>query len=98
MSVMRGSIHPLRAACRITLPCLTGGLMKLPLWVVDAFCTSTPFSGNPAAVCPLAEWQPDATLQGIAAQNNLSETAFLLSEPGGYRIRWFTPTIEVPLC
>ena len=72
--------------------------MKLPIWIVDAFCTRDPFSGNPAAVCPLERWLPDATLQGIAAQNNLSETAFLVSEREGYAIRWFTPTIEVPLC
>src|SRR5262245_55121258 len=72
--------------------------MKLPIWVVDAFCTRDAFSGNPAAVCPLEHWLPDATLQGIAAQNNLSETAFLLPESEGHAIRWFTPTIEVPLC
>ena len=72
--------------------------MKLPIWIVDAFCTSAPFSGNPAAVCPLDQWLPDSTMQAIAAQNNLSETAFLVPEGQGYRIRWFTPTIEVPLC
>jgi len=72
--------------------------VKLPLWIVDAFCTSTPFSGNPAAVCPLDQWLPDAAMQAIAAQNNLSETAFLVREREGYGIRWFTPTIEVPIC
>jgi PhzF family phenazine biosynthesis protein len=73
-------------------------MMKLPLWIVDAFCTSEPFSGNPAAVCPLDQWLSNPTMQAIAAQNNLSETAFLVPEGKGYRIRWFTPTIEVPLC
>jgi predicted PhzF superfamily epimerase YddE/YHI9 len=71
--------------------------VKLPIWIVDAFCTREPFSGNPAAVCPLDQWLPDATMQAIAAQNNLSETAFLVREGDGYRIRWFTPTTEVPL-
>jgi PhzF family phenazine biosynthesis protein len=73
--------------------------MKIPIWIVDAFCTSEPFSGNPAAVCILDRWLPDETMQAIGAQNNLSETAFLVrDEYDGYRIRWFTPTVEVTLC
>jgi PhzF family phenazine biosynthesis protein len=71
--------------------------MRIPLWQVDAF-TDRVFSGNPAAVCVLEDWLPDATLSAIAAENALSETAFLVQEPAGWRIRWFTPTIEVDLC
>lgn len=71
--------------------------MKLDLWQVDAF-TSTPLTGNPAAVVPLNAWLPDALMQAIAAENNLSETAFLVRESAGWRIRWFTPAIEVELC
>lgn len=70
----------------------------IPIYQIDAF-TSERFKGNPAAVCPLAQWLPDATLQAIAAENNLSETAFFV--PGGeedYELRWFTPAIEVDLC
>jgi len=55
--------------------------------------------GNPAAVCPLEEWLPDETLMAIAAENNLSETAFFVPEAGGgYHLRWFTPTVEVNCC
>lgn len=71
--------------------------MRIPLWQVDAF-TDRVFSGNPAAVCLLDAWLPDATLAAIAAENNLSETAFLVKEPEGWRIRWFTPAVEVDLC
>jgi PhzF family phenazine biosynthesis protein len=71
--------------------------MRLPLYQVDAF-TGDLFGGNPAAVCPLATWLPDATLQAIAAENNLSETAFFVREGNGYALRWFTPTVEVDLC
>lgn len=71
--------------------------MNVPLHQVDAF-TSRVFGGNPAAVCPLPEWIPDATLQAIAAENNLSETAFLVGGEGRYAIRWFTPVNEVDLC
>lgn len=71
--------------------------MKLTLFQIDAFAERV-FQGNPAAVCPLDEWLPDAVLQGIAGENNLSETAFIVKEGGGYRIRWFTPTVEVDLC
>lgn len=69
----------------------------LPLYVVDAFA-ERPFAGNPAAVVPLDTWLPDAVLQGIAAEHNLSETAFVVAEPAGLLLRWFTPTVEVALC
>ncbi|MCH6258280.1 PhzF family phenazine biosynthesis protein [Puniceicoccaceae bacterium K14] len=71
--------------------------MKLPIYQVDAFAEK-PFSGNPAAVCPLEEWLPDHTLQAIAEENNLSETAYYVKEGDSYRIRWFTPNKEVDLC
>jgi PhzF family phenazine biosynthesis protein len=71
--------------------------MRLPLYQVDAF-TDELFGGNPAAICPLERWLPDATMQAIAAENNLSETAFFVRDGGGYALRWFTPTIEVDLC
>ena len=71
--------------------------MKIPLYQVDAF-TSELFSGNPAAVCLLEEWIDDATLQSIAAENNLSETAFLVENDTGFDLRWFTPAVEVVLC
>jgi PhzF family phenazine biosynthesis protein len=70
----------------------------IALYQVDAFVTGEPFSGNPAAVCPLDFWLPDAGMQAIAAENNLSETAFFVPEGDGYRLRWFTPTTEVDLC
>jgi len=71
--------------------------MKLPLWQVDAFASQR-FAGNPAAVVPLSEWLPDATLLAIAAENNLAETAYFVPHGEDYAIRWFTPEIEVPLC
>ena len=71
--------------------------MKLPLYQVDAF-TSRVFAGNPAAVVPLEEWLDDGTLQAIAAENNLSETAYIVGGRGRYQIRWMTPTTEVDLC
>jgi PhzF family phenazine biosynthesis protein len=73
--------------------------MKLPFVQVDAFA-DRPFSGNPAAVIPLTEWLPDETLQAIAEENNLSETAFTIPASGDadYELRWFTPTTEVALC
>lgn len=70
---------------------------KIPIYQVDAF-SSKPFAGNPAAVCPLDHWLPDATLHAIAAENNLSETAFFVPEADGFRLRWFTPQVEVDLC
>ena len=71
--------------------------MDIDLYQVDAFA-SRPFEGNPAAVCPLEAWLPDGTLQAIALENNLSETAFFVPEGDGYAIRWFTPAAEVDLC
>lgn len=74
--------------------------MKLKLWQVDAFA-ERPFSGNPAAVVPLQSWLPDAQMQAIANENNLAETAFFVPHATGmdtYDLRWFTPTVEVPLC
>src|SRR5271157_3078083 len=71
--------------------------MRIPLYQVDAF-TGRLFGGNPAAVCPLAEWLPEATMQSIAAENNLAETAFFVAQGEGYLLRWFTPTVEVDLC
>jgi PhzF family phenazine biosynthesis protein len=71
--------------------------MRIPLYQIDAF-TSRLFGGNPAAVCPLTEWLPEATMQAIAAENNLAETAFFVPQGNGYLLRWFTPTVEVELC
>src|SRR5271165_725587 len=74
--------------------------MKMPplrYSVVDAF-TDRPFAGNPAAVVPLPAWPDDAWLQNVAMEMNLSETAFLVKEGGDYRLRWFTPRVEVALC
>jgi predicted PhzF superfamily epimerase YddE/YHI9 len=64
---------------------------------VDAF-TTRPFAGNPAAVCVLSEPRPDAWMRDVAREMNLSETAFLHPEDGGYGLRWFTPAVEVDLC
>jgi PhzF family phenazine biosynthesis protein len=71
--------------------------MGLPLYVVHAFA-DRPFAGNPAAVCFPAPEPSDRWMQQVAAEMRLSETAFLTPEDGGYRLRWFTPTIEVDLC
>jgi predicted PhzF superfamily epimerase YddE/YHI9 len=71
--------------------------MLLPIYQVDAFAEKL-FGGNPAAICPLAEWLPDATMQAIAAENNLAETAFFVREGADYALRWFTPAVEVDLC
>ncbi|MFC2085274.1 PhzF family phenazine biosynthesis protein [Bacteroidota bacterium] len=71
--------------------------MNLKIFQVDAF-TSRLFKGNPAAVVPLEEWLDDKTMQNIALENNLSETAFIVKEEDYYKIRWMTPTLEVPLC
>ncbi|SRR5579884_1833244 len=73
-------------------------MRNIPIYQVDAFSSSV-FSGNPAAVCPLEEWLPDEQLQAIAAENNLSETAYFVRKDGdGYQLRWFTPGCEVDLC
>ena len=71
--------------------------MKLDIYQVDAF-SSKPFGGNPAAVVPLENWLPDETLLAIAAENNLAETAFFVKSGDANELRWFTPTVEVPLC
>ena len=71
--------------------------MKIPLYKIDAFASKL-FEGNPAAVCPLDEWLPEETMQSIAAENNLSETAFFVPRNQGFHIRWFTPVSEVDLC
>lgn len=71
--------------------------MQIKIFKIDAF-TETLFGGNPAAVCPLYEWLPDNLLLKIAAENNLSETAFFVPGNDGINIRWFTPTTEVDLC
>lgn len=78
--------------------------MKLPIYQIDAFASAV-FTGNPAAVCPLERWLPDATMQAIAAENNLAETAFFVPRADGpgadgrdYDLRWFTPEAEVDLC
>src|SRR5580700_12129828 len=72
-------------------------IMKTRIFQIDAF-TQRRFAGNPAAVMPLESFLPDATLQAIAAENNLAETAFIVPDNGNYRLRWFTPETEVPLC
>ncbi|MEO6579850.1 MAG: PhzF family phenazine biosynthesis protein [Sphingomicrobium sp.] len=75
-------------------------MTPLPFFQVDAFA-SRPFAGNPAAVMPLTEWLPDTTMQAIAAENNLAETAFTVpcdGDDADYDLRWFTPTVEVDLC
>lgn len=71
--------------------------MRTHLFQLDAFATHR-FEGNPAAVMPLDNFLADAVLQSIAAENNLSETAFLVRDGKDYRLRWFTPGVEVPLC
>ena len=71
--------------------------MSIPYFHVDAFA-SRPFAGNPAGVCILSGWLPDATLQSIAAENNLAETAFMIQRHSHFDLRWFTPTMEVDLC
>ncbi|TGL37582.1 PhzF family phenazine biosynthesis protein [Leptospira perdikensis] len=67
------------------------------IYIVDAF-THTLFSGNPAAVLVLPQWPSEEWMQNIAKENNLSETAFVVQEKNQYRIRWFTPFVEVDLC
>jgi predicted PhzF superfamily epimerase YddE/YHI9 len=71
--------------------------MPIPVFHVDAF-TAQPFKGNPAAVCPLKSFLDDATMISVAAENNLSETAFIVPNGDGYNLRWFTPRCEVKLC
>ncbi|KGD90159.1 isomerase [Achromobacter sp. RTa] len=70
---------------------------QFDLYQVDAF-TAAPFGGNPAAVVPLDAWLPDETLQRIAEENNLSETAYFVRKGDVHELRWFTPAVEVDLC
>lgn len=72
-------------------------MAAIPLFQVDAF-SDMPFAGNPAGVCLLDSPRPEAWMKALAAEMNLSETAFLLPEADGYRLRWFTPAVEVDLC
>lgn len=71
--------------------------MRIPIFHIDAFTTRR-LAGNPAAVMPMQSFLPDAVLQAIAAENNLGDTAFLIREDDDYRLRWFTPSTEMPLC
>ena len=71
--------------------------MRIPIFQVDAFASRL-FAGNPAAVMPLERFPADAVMQNLAAENNLAETAFLVPEGDDFRLRWFTPAVEVPLC
>src|SRR5439155_21520987 len=71
--------------------------MRIPYYQIDAF-TSRAFAGNPAGVCLLEKPLPDELLQRIAAENNLSETAFVSRADGFFHLRWFTPVVEVDLC
>lgn len=74
--------------------------MRIPIYQIDAFADRV-FSGNPAAVCPLYSWLTDPTMQAIAAENNLAETAFFVPDETGaadFHLRWFTPVVEVDLC
>ncbi|MBV1884239.1 MAG: PhzF family phenazine biosynthesis protein [Pseudomonadales bacterium] len=71
--------------------------MKLDIYQIDAFAENQ-FEGNPAAVIPLVKWLPEATMQAIAEENNLSETVFFVPTGNGFHIRWFTPVKEVELC
>lgn len=72
-------------------------MRELALYQIDAF-TDRRFGGNPAGVVPLDRWLPDATMQAVAAENNVAETAFFVPEGERYGLRWFTPTVEVDLC
>lgn len=72
-------------------------MQTLVIYQVDAFAEQV-FRGNPAAVVPLVTWLPDAVMQAIAAENNLSETAFFIATGDHYQLRWFTPAVEVDLC
>ena len=76
---------------------LTGAKMRVPIYQLDAFTTRR-FAGNPAAVMVLPEFPDDAVMQAVAAENNLAESAFLVAHGDRYRLRWFTPMVEVPLC
>jgi PhzF family phenazine biosynthesis protein len=72
-------------------------MITIPIYQADAF-TDKLFGGNPAAICPLDEWLSDETMQAIAIENNLAETAFFVKNDTGYKLRWFTPEYEIDLC
>ena len=72
-------------------------IIEIPFFQADAF-TAIPFKGNPAAICFLENTLPDGTLQAIAAENFLPETAFVVPAENGYLLRWFSPSVEIPLC
>lgn len=72
-------------------------MLEIPFYLVDAF-TDRPFSGNPAAVCPLVDWLDDETLLNMAREHNQSETAFFVRTDGGFELRWFTTRGEINLC
>ncbi len=72
-------------------------MKSLKIYQVDAFADRV-FTGNPAAVCVMDQWLPEETMQAIAMENNLAETAFTVMESEGHHIRWFTPEVEVALC
>src|ERR1700712_4042208 len=72
-------------------------MTTIKIYQADAF-TDKLFGGNPAAICPLDAWLPDETMQKIAIENNLAETAFFLKNETGYKLRWFTPEYEIDLC
>src|SRR5271156_5743355 len=71
--------------------------MALPLYIVDSF-SDGPFTGNPAAICLLHEQAADRWMQQVAAEVNLSETAFVFPEGNDFRLRWFSPQMEMDLC
>ncbi len=76
---------------------MSAARLRLPMYELAAFARA-PFAGNPAGVCPLERWLPEATLQAVAAENNLPETAFFVPRGAGYEIRWFSPATEIQLC
>jgi PhzF family phenazine biosynthesis protein len=94
MQHSRSFMH-LLAGFRVQHPHST--IVKIPLFQVDAFTTQL-FSGNPAAVCPLESWLSDTQMLSIAAENNVSETAFFVRQGNRYDLRWFSPASEVQLC
>jgi PhzF family phenazine biosynthesis protein len=87
----------LRVILTSQTPLMNLHMTPIPIFQVDAF-TDHAFAGNPAAVCLLSEPKDDRWMQAVAQEMNLSETAFLLEEEDGYRLRWFTPKVEVDLC
>jgi len=94
-------MQPSRNVTRRGSSCSLGRIgdeaLKIPVYHIDAF-TGSVFSGNPAAVCPLESWLDDATLMLIAGENSLPVTAFFVEAGDHYELRWFTPTVELPLC